>query len=114
MYNRWRATITLLYGLTLLMLLFAALNPAKGTVSEPEKHINRQSGNEVGWYATAQNSRTTVPERQQPLPSKPEKAAEGKEKTGSPEGGEKKAPLKDFVPSEKIQADKAVDFPADI
>lgn len=30
------------------------------------------------------------------------------------ETDEKKAPLKEFVPSEKIEADKAVDFPADI
>lgn len=27
---------------------------------------------------------------------------------------EKRVPLKEFVPSEKIEADKAVDFPADI
>jgi hypothetical protein len=39
-----------------------------------------------------------------------------KAKNGStpPEPIEKSAPLKDFVPSEKIEADKAVDFPADI
>ena len=38
----------------------------------------------------------------------------GKQKTTSPQQSEKKAPVKDFVPSEKINADKAVDFPADI
>jgi hypothetical protein len=37
-----------------------------------------------------------------------------KQKTTSPEQREKKVPVKDFVPSEKIKADKAVDFPADI
>jgi len=37
-----------------------------------------------------------------------------KEKTTTPQQGEKNGPLKDFVPSEKIDADKAVDFPADI
>lgn len=37
-----------------------------------------------------------------------------KQKTTTPQQAEKKSPLKDFVPSEKIDADKAVDFPADI
>lgn len=37
-----------------------------------------------------------------------------KQKTPAPEQREKKVPAKDFVPSEKIDADKAVDFPADI
>ena len=41
-------------------------------------------------------------------------AAAEKKKTTSPQQREKKAPVKDFVPSEKIKADKAVDFPADI
>jgi hypothetical protein len=46
----------------------------------------------------------------------PEKnaAAEEEKKTTSQKQREKKAPVKDFVPSEKIKADKAVDFPADI
>jgi len=44
------------------------------------------------------------------------KQEKSKAKNGStpPETIEKSAPLKDFVPSEKIEADKAVDFPADI
>ena len=37
-----------------------------------------------------------------------------KQQTTAPQQGEKKVPVKDFVPSEKIDADKAVDFPADI
>jgi len=37
-----------------------------------------------------------------------------KQKTTSPEQRKKKVPAKNFVPSEKIKADKAVDFPADI
>ena len=37
-----------------------------------------------------------------------------KQKTTVPEQREKNVPVKDFVPTEKIRADKAVDFPADI
>lgn len=37
-----------------------------------------------------------------------------KQQPGAPERGEKKVPRQNFVPSEKIKADKAVDFPADI
>ena len=41
-------------------------------------------------------------------------AATEEKKTTPQKQRENKAPVKDFVPSEKIKADKAVDFPADI
>jgi hypothetical protein len=58
-------------------------------------------------------------------PTGPAQTAQGQEKQNStsedtpkqeepPPQKDKKPPPKDFVPSEKIDADKAVDFPADI
>ena len=53
-------------------------------------------------------------EKQQSGQSKKNATTTGKQKTTAPEQREKNVPVKDFVPSEKIRADKAVDFPADI
>jgi len=44
----------------------------------------------------------------------PGTAPAGSEKTESESPPEKDSPLKDFVPTEKIEPDKAVDFPVDI
>lgn len=41
-------------------------------------------------------------------------APEGSNKTEGESSPQKASPLKDFVPSESIEPDKAVDFPADI
>ncbi|MDX1777902.1 MAG: hypothetical protein R3339_03415 [Thermodesulfobacteriota bacterium] len=53
-------------------------------------------------------------EKQQPYQSEKETTETKKEKYTSPQQEGKKQSSKDFVPSEKIKADKAVDFPADI
>ena len=53
----------------------------------------------------AEEEQTRPEEEKKPLPETP------KPKT---EPGKKGWPLKKFVPSEKIPADQAVDFPADI
>ena len=47
-------------------------------------------------------------------PKVPEAPPEGSEKSESESSREKDRPVKDFVPSEKIEPDKAVDFPVDI
>ena len=57
---------------------------------------------------------SSVAEKQKPAPSKKEAPAAEKKKATSPQQTQKKTPSKGFVPSEKIKADKAVDFPADI
>ena len=57
---------------------------------------------------------SSTTEKQKSAPSGKDATATGKEKDPSPQQTKKKAPPKGFVPSEKIKADKAVDFPADI
>ena len=57
---------------------------------------------------------TATTEKQQSGPSEKDAAAPEKKKGTSPQQSKKKAPSKGFVPSEKIKADKAVDFPSDI
>jgi len=57
---------------------------------------------------------SSTTEKQKSAPSGEDPAATGKKKDPSPQQTKKKAPPKSFVPSEKIKADKAVDFPADI
>jgi hypothetical protein len=47
----------------------------------------------------------------QPVSETPQEASNDKENESHPE---KAPPMKDFVPSEEIEPDKAVDFPADI
>ena len=53
-------------------------------------------------------------EKQQSDQSQKETTETKKKKYTSPQQEGKKQSSKDFVPSEKIKADKAVDFPADI
>jgi len=63
----------------------------------------------------AQAGKATAPEKKESGPDKEDrKPEEGKQPGEPPQQKDKKPPLKDFVPSEKIDADKAVDFPADI
>jgi hypothetical protein len=49
-----------------------------------------------------------------PQDLKPESGSTQRENGGQPSNDEKTTPLKPFVPSEKIPAEQAVDFPADI
>lgn len=53
-------------------------------------------------------------EKQQSDQSLKESTETKKKKYTPPQQRDKKSSSKDFVPSEKIKADKAVDFPADI
>ncbi len=63
----------------------------------------------------AQRAQTTIPDRKEPASGKKDAASQTTEQTtGAPEQKDKKSPPKNFVPSEQIDADKAVDFPADI
>lgn len=63
---------------------------------------------------TVKNNGTKNPETKESNRSMKQENSKAKNGSTSPEPIEKSAPLKDFVPSEKIEADKAVDFPADI
>lgn len=60
----------------------------------------------------AQKNNTIEPEKKEPVPL-PQKA-EPEQVEPKTSTGLKEKPSKDFVPSEKIPADQAVDFPTDI
>lgn len=63
----------------------------------------------------AEQVQTTAPDKKQSTPEKEDTTKERGQQDGEPpQQRDKKPPLKEFVPSEKINADKAVDFPADI
>jgi len=63
----------------------------------------------------AQRAQTTIPKRKEQASGKKDAASQTTEQTTeAPEQKDKKSPPKNFVPSEKIDADNAVDFPADI
>jgi hypothetical protein len=63
----------------------------------------------------AQARQADAPPRQEPAPQKKDSVSGDTRKPEAPPGQkDKKPPPGDFVPSEKIDADKAVDFPVDI
>jgi hypothetical protein len=63
----------------------------------------------------AQARQADTPPQQKPAPQKQDSASGDTRKQEAPPGQkETKPPPKDFAPSEKIDADKAVDFPVDI
>jgi hypothetical protein len=110
---RWSTTTAILF-LTLANLPLLPFQPVQEAVKGNSLPVNRLSFDQPLWLAIVQKNQTTISDQQQPKPSQQDKNAEGKQKTTSPQQREKKVPVKDFVPSEKIKADKAVDFPADI
>jgi len=63
---------------------------------------------------SAKDDEAKKSEKEDRDPSTERKNSNTKHKRTSPESIKKSGPLKDFVPSEKIEADQAVDFPADI
>ena len=93
----------------------------------PDTHdsVKRQ---DTGWRAghilpdtvhhrafAAQQVQTAAPEKKQSVPAEEDtKPGKGPQEVKPPPPTDKKPPTKDFQPSEKIDADKAVDFPADI
>lgn len=62
-----------------------------------------------------QAGQADAPPRQEPAPPKKDSASgDTRKPEATPGKDEKKPPPRDFVPSETIDADKAVDFPVDI
>jgi hypothetical protein len=110
--------------ITLLILSFNSmiLPPTVFQMAPPGNRVDALQREQVHQHTKVQpapvvivlENQTGTAEKQQS--GRPEKSSTttGKQKTTSPEQGEKKVPVKDFVPTEKIDADKAVDFPADI
>jgi hypothetical protein len=64
-------------------------------------------GESVASVFAQEESSTEAPK----VPENPQEGSNNQENESPPE---KASPMKDFVPSEKIEPDKAVDFPADI
>jgi len=62
----------------------------------------------------AQNDHADAAEPGQPVHAEEEGQEKIQQENDSPEQDKKKPEVKDFEPSEKIDAEKAVDFPADI
>jgi hypothetical protein len=58
--------------------------------------------------------RTQQPASEAASPSPPEKSQYEKGKNQGPTAPSKKEPVKPFEPTEKVKADQAIDFPADI
>ena len=58
--------------------------------------------------------RTGQPSSEAVAPSTQEKAPDEKAKEPKPAAPPKKEPVKPFEPTEKVKADQAIDFPADI
>lgn len=107
--NMWYEIIILIpiYLLSLPLAYAQAVNDMKG---HGMKILYAQSGS----MPTVKNNGTKIPETKESDRSRKQENSKAKNESTPPETIEKSAPLKDFVPSEKIEADKAVDFPADI
>lgn len=105
--------------LVLLLVNFSQTGPLGGNDKVQEQGAKRGSDltlsyAQSGTMIIALNSRTEASEQEQPDDDEEDKQKKTEKENDSPERDEKKPPLKDFEPSEKIDAEKAVDFPADI
>ena len=107
--NLWYEIIILIpiYLLSLPLAYAQAVNDMKG---HGMKILYAQSGS----MPTVKNNGTKIPETKESDRAMEQENSKATNESTLPETIEKSAPLKDFVPSEKIEADKAVDFPADI
>ena len=107
--NMWYEIIILIpiYLLSLPLAHAQVVNDVKG---HGMKILYAQSDS----MPTAKNNGTKNPETKESNRSRKQEKSKAKNESVPPEPIEKSAPLKDFVPSEKIEADKTVDFPADI
>lgn len=114
--NMWYEIIILIPIYYLLSLPLAHAQAVNGM---KEHGMQRKTAHNV-LYAqsrpmlTANNNGTKIHETEESNRSRKQEKSKAKNESAPPEQIEKSAPLKDFVPSEKIEADKAVDFPADI
>ncbi|MDR4508180.1 MAG: hypothetical protein MRJ65_08090 [Candidatus Brocadiaceae bacterium] len=76
----------------------------------PQKQLYAQSAPVL----IAQNNRANASGQEQSDRSSEDKESEIKQENNEPEENRENHPQKDFVPSEQIEAEKAVDFPTDI
>ena len=100
--------------------LMLPLNPFQttemgyGEFSLPGEHVQKHTDLQSVPVLIALKNQEDVTGKQKSGRSEKSTTETGKKKNTSPKQNKKKGTSKDFVPSEKIKADKAVDFPADI
>jgi hypothetical protein len=92
---------------------YLAMRGTKGHRSTGES-LNHVLYAQAEAAAPAKNDGARLPETAEPDPEMERKEPNANHTRTQPEPGKKSPPLKDFVPSEEIEADKAVDFPTDI
>jgi hypothetical protein len=103
-------TVFLLYLVTFSLVPFY---PAKGYSIHKEGMPNSLCAQSVSIILAQYNQKDSSRPKQSGR-STEEKESGKEQKSTSPGKSKKTAPLKDFEPSEKIEAEKAVDFPVDI
>ena len=113
--NMWSEIIILIpiYLLSLPLAHAQVMNDMKGHGIKREIAYNVLYA-QSALMPTVKNNGTKISETKESDRSRKQENSKAKNESTPPETIEKSAPLKDFVPSEKIEADKAVDFPADI
>ena len=107
----------LAFSCSLMMLAPSAFQRApflNGGYTVPREQVHRHTNFQPVPVVIVLKDPAGTAEKQKPGGPEKNAAATEKKNTTSQKQREKKTPLKDFVPSEKIKADKAVDFPADI
>ena len=82
----------------------------RGTREEPHHVLVAQSGS----MSAAKNNGTKMSKKKESDRSTEQKNHKAKKESTPSKPIEKSVPVREFVPSEKIEADKSVDFPADI
>ncbi|MCF6150000.1 MAG: hypothetical protein E3K37_15210 [Candidatus Kuenenia sp.] len=103
----------------IVMILFLAnISYAMSVRKEANDIINVQGPKNIsiqaGTTLLTQNDSTDSSEPKQPADMKEDEQKKTQKENDSPEQGKEEPDLKEFEPSEKIDAEKAVDFPADI
>jgi len=108
----WYKTKKVLF-LSLVSFSLISFYPARGYSIHKEDVPNALCA-QSGWSILAQYDQKNTPRPKQSDRSTAEKESGKEQKSTSSNKSKKTAPLKEFESSEKIEAEKAVDFPVDI
>ena len=105
------------FSCSLMMLAPGAFQRApfgNGAYTLPREQVHRHTNLQSDPVVIVLKDPADTAEKQKSGGPEKNAAATERKNTTSQKQREKKPPVKDFVPSEKIKADKAVDLPADI
>lgn len=100
-----------IFGVALLGFVVIVNRAARADTTIPAEPVWKQSNSDTLIFAQNETPTATDDKR---APSSESKESESKTDEKKESTGVKKKPLKDFQPSEKIEAEQAVDFPYDI